>query len=144
MGPLFSIIKSQVPPDLRSPYVAANNVQNARRSVAKQTSEIIYVWNSLQRVTVFTVRYARRCVQRCTSERTTKTSNSHKSSQIMCRLHGGVSQSAPPKLFMALQNATSEHVYKHTRQHAPIQTCNQTVAVILSTTMDTNACSELF
>ena len=65
---------------------------------------------------------ARRCVAKCTSE----------------VVHGV----AHPNIALIWSEGPPN--YKRTRQHAPIQTCNQTVAAILSTTMDTNACSELF
>ena len=67
MGPLFSIIKSRVPPDLRSEELTANNVRDARRSVQSPTSELIH---------------ARKEVKN--------------SSQIMCRAHGGVCKGEPP------------------------------------------------
>ena len=67
MGPLFSIIKSRVPPHLRSELFTANNVRGARRCGQRHTSELIH-----------------------------KREDVKNSSQIVCGAHGGVCKGTPP------------------------------------------------
>jgi hypothetical protein len=61
IGLLFSIIKSRVRSDLQSEELIANNVQSARRSAQSLTSKLIHARKELKN-----------------------------SSQIVCRVHGGL------------------------------------------------------